>query len=180
MAPKETMTAIVPLYKSVISHELRDDLLTFYKSVESQLPNHLGRRQCRNLPDDLSREVIRQVQVCLSGYYADIKLRDNARIYGSDYGVVRPHRDVPIYSSDNCTILIYLTDDFNGGALTVKTPRSAEHIAQHGQPEKGHIYTSVEPRICYGVVFMKDNIHYTDELLGSNKVILLLDAAIVF
>ena len=37
-----------------------------------------------------------------------------------------------------------------------------------------------EPRIMYGIVFPKHTIHYTDELLEGNKIILLIDCKIVY
>jgi hypothetical protein len=142
-----------------------------------QLPMSAGRnfpvrRQCRDLPDELTSEVVRQVHVALSGYYTRCHVSPTSRIYASDYGKVLPHRDVATYPDDNTTILVYLTDDFSGGELTVKVPRSKEH-------ELGHLAVTVEPRVGYGIVFLKDYIHYTAEQYAGSKVILLMDADIM-
>ena len=110
-----------PLYKGLLSTELCHDLLSFYRNVEGQLPMQGGRnfpvrRQCRDLPDELTAEATRQIHVALAGYYTVCHIRPTARIYGADYGRVLPHRDVATYPGDNATILVYLTDSFSRGA----------------------------------------------------------------
>jgi hypothetical protein len=93
------------------------------------------------------------------------------RIYYSDFGEVKPHKDVTIKDNYNYTLLIYLSDNFDGGKITVKVP--IEEI-------KKHYYVTPEPRKCYGILFPKDCIHYTDELYTGGKYILLLDCQVDF
>ena len=96
---------------------------------------------------------------------------NNMRIYYSDFGEVKPHKDVTIRDNYNHTLLIYLSDNFDGGKITVKVP--IEEI-------KKHYYVTPEPRKCYGIIFPKDCIHYTDELYTGGKYILLLDCQVDF
>jgi hypothetical protein len=87
---------------------------------------------------------------------------DNIRIYHSNYGTVKPHRDVPTNPKFTYTCLIYLTDDFYGGRLTVQQKEEDE-------------YAAFEPIVGYGVVFSKDRVHFTDEQLGGDKMIMIID-----
>ena len=76
--------------------------------------------------------------------------------------------------------MIYITDDFIGGVLSVKLPQDQQHMLEYGSPELKHSNITPEPRIMYGIVFPKHTIHYTDELLEGNKIILLIDCKIVY
>ena len=99
----------------------------------------------------------------------------------SDNGSVYfPKRRVLKYLLDTHTCLIYLTDDFYGGNLSVKVPRSQTHINQFDEPEKKHLTVTVEPRQSYGLIFPKNYVHFNDELLGGDKIILLVDCEIIY
>jgi hypothetical protein len=84
--------------------------------------------------------------------------------------------------------IIYLTDDYLGENLTIKTERSQENMLKYGERDKKHLLHTMyprklsdacEPRSNYGVIFPKNCIHYTDELLHGNKIILIVDCEIV-
>jgi len=132
------------------------------------------RKQCREIPNDLSFEIIKQVSTTISGYYNINSIRDYIGIYSSNFGIILPYKDIPTYPDDNFTILIYLNDDFIGGNLFIKTPRTNEHTIEYGEPLKKYLNTTIEPRKCYGIIFQKNNTHYTNELLGPNKIIFLM------
>ena len=86
------------------------------------------------------------------------------RIYLSNFGTIQPHYDVPMCYDDTHTCLIYLTDDFIGGNLTIE------------YDNKKNTYI---PKKMNGVIFPKYVMHYTDELIKGEKIILLLDLKIM-
>lgn len=155
------------IYKSMISDELRKDILDYYDRKKNNLEFVKGshkfplRRQIRELPDELTTQLTNQLNTTMSQYYTYFNTNsNNVRIYESNYGIILPHKDIPSYANDTHTCLIYLTDNFNGGVLSIKQPRSEEHIDKYGESDKKHITVTPEPRICYGVIFPKNNIHY--------------------
>ncbi len=169
------------LYKAIISDELRQDILEYY-SVNSNLPYVSGssvfpcRRRLDNISTSLEQRLVHELTVTLSGYFTEFSADPrNIRIYESHYGIVKPHVDVAVYPEDTHTCIIYLTDTFDGGVLTVKTKRDQAHILSHGEEHKKYLCVTPEPRETYGILFQKGVIHYTDELLGGRKVILLID-----
>ena len=117
----------------------------------------------------------------MSQYYTIFEPNENnIRIFQSNYGITQPHCDFPTYASDTHTCLIYLTDDFSGGVLSVKLPRKDTHIREFGSPELHHLNITPEPRAMYGIIFPKNTIHYTNELLEGDKIILLIDCQIMY
>lgn len=64
--------------------------------------------------------------------------------------------------------------------LSVKLPRNEEHIQQYGSPELRHLNVTPEPRVMYGILFPKNTIHYTNELLEGDKIILLIDCKVIY
>ena len=172
---------MVVLYKALISDELRKDILEYY-SMHCDLPYVSGSSlfPCRPKLDSISTELeqrlARELTVTLSGYFTEFSANlRNIRIYESHYGIVKPHIDIAVYPEDTHTCLIYLTDEFDGGILTVKAKRDQNHILSHGESHKKHLCVTPEPRVTYGIVFPKGVIHYTNELLEGRKVILLID-----
>jgi hypothetical protein len=175
------------IYKSMISPDLHEEILTYYRAKESTLEYVKGssafplRRQIREIPDILAQELARQLKITMSQYYTVIEPNEkNIRIYQSNYGITKPHRDIPSYPGDTHTCLIYLTDEFTGGVLSVKLPREEGHIQEYGSPELRHLNITPEPRAMYGILFPKHTIHYTDELLEGDKIILLIDCKVVY
>lgn len=81
---------------------------------------------------------------------------NNIRVYKSTYGIVNPHRDVKI-DSNNYTCIIYLTEDFFGGRLFIEDQNV------------------IEVKIGNGVIFKKELLHWNDELLSGEKIIILFD-----
>lgn len=170
----------------MISNELREDILDYYNTLHDTLPYVSGssvfpcRRKFDCLPNDILSRLVTELTVTLSGYFVDFKVNpNNARIYESNYGTIKPHVDVAMYPGDTHTCLIYLTDDFEGGILTVKVKRDEEDMNTYGDIEKKHLCITPEPRETYGVLFQKGVIHYTDDLIGGCKIILLVDCQIL-
>ncbi len=164
------------LYKQILSNDLTNELIDFFKSknIISMNGSNLfpQRKQLRNLTNELSEKIIKEVTATLRNYFDNFQIdSSNIRIYYSDFGTVKPHKDVTIKDKYNNTLLIYLSDEFDGGKITVKVP--IEEIQKH-------YYVTPEPRKCYGILFPKDCVHYTDELYTGGKYILLLDCQTEF
>jgi hypothetical protein len=175
------------IYKSMISSDLHEEIMSFYRAKESTLEYIKGsstfplRRQIREIPDDLAKELVRQLNITIGSYYTEFEPNiQNIRIYQSRYGIIKPHCDIPFYPQDTHTCLIYITDDFAGGVLSVKLPRDNAHISKFGSPDLHHINITPEPRTMYGILFPKNAIHYTNELLEGDKIILLIDCKVVY
>jgi len=174
------------IYKEMISDDLRISIKEYFESKESSLVPVKGsslfplRKSVREIPGELADELCKQLLITMQQYFIDFKPnKNNIRLYLSNYGVVAPHKDKPVYPGDTHTLLIYITDDFDGGILSVKLPRSNLHLEEYGDKEKKYIVITPEPRINYGVLFPKNIIHYTNELINGNKLILLIDCEII-
>jgi hypothetical protein len=161
------------LYKQIISNDLSDELLNYFNIHYNELYSMNGsnlfpqRKQMRDIPIDLCDKLVDEIKITMSNNFNNFDVdTNNIRIYYSDFGIVKPHKDVVIKENYNNTLLIYLSDDFDGGQITVKIP--IEEI-------KKHYYVTPEARKCYGILFPKECIHYTDELYTGGKYIVLLD-----
>lgn len=159
----------------MLSNNLCDDVIEYYNIVESKIiymsasPNFPPRKQLRNIPDDLTDKIITEIYKNLSDYYTKLSIKDNIRIYCSDYGTIKPHVDIPMCGDDTHTCLIYLTDNFVGGNLTIENKISdlkTENI-------------TIKPKKSFGIIFPKGYVHYTDELQSGKKLILLIDLKIL-
>jgi hypothetical protein len=173
------------IYKQMISDDLRNNILEYFQQKESNLIPCKGssdfplRKQIREIPQNLASDLVKELSTTLSQYYIKFNPNiNNIRLYLSNCGIVKPHVDVAVYPQDTHTCLIYITDDFEGGILSVKLPRTQNHIHQFGESDKKHINITPEPRINYGVIFPKNVIHYTDMLTSGDKLILLIDCEI--
>ncbi len=174
------------IYKSLISNDLRENILSYYLN-SSNLCSDNGsvyfpkRRVLKDLPVEITNLLKKELEITTAQYYLKfVPNTDYIRIYHSNYGIVKPHKDIPSDPKFTHTCLIYLTDEFYGGVLSVKIPRSETHIETHGEPEKKNLTITMEPRVSYGAIFQKDLIHFNDELLGGDKIILLVDCEIIY
>jgi hypothetical protein len=169
------------LYKSVISNDLVESLLEIYRKTENSLKYATSsnifpiRKYFNEIPNHLIDELMKELIITCNQYYNFTPNINNVRIYHSNYGTVKPHKDIPIYPGDTHTCLIYLTDNFYGGNLSIKEPRTIEDLELNGNLDKKHLLYTVEPRAGYGIIFDKNYIHYNDELLSGDKIILLVD-----
>ena len=117
------------IYKQILSD---DDIEQLLKKVKSRYieDNSLqtivtGHRQHVEL--DLSKElrfIVDKLEVVLFDYFSDIEFYRYARYYVQLYGGIKSHKDRNRDGFSNYTLLIYLTDDFYDGKLSIKTERS--------------------------------------------------------
>ena len=178
------------IYKSLLSHDLCGDILDFCKqkivnitmiTASNKFP---PRKQIRDLPTDIISDIEKSLRTTLYNYYTSFEIKNNYRVYYSDFGTIKPHYDVPMCGDDTHTCLIYLTDDFEGGVLTIKKPyrdNLYEDNLHEDNLYEDNLYEDItfKPMKTYGVIFPKEYIHYTDELINGNKYILLVDLKIV-
>ena len=159
------------LYKSMISNDLRENILNYYW-INSDIVVDGGslyfpkRRVLKDLPLELIQNLNKELIMTNSQYYDKfIPNTNHIRIYHSNYGIVKRHQDKPTNLFDTHTCLIYLTDDFYGGKLSIENSFNNEIL-------------TLEPKVSHGVIFPKEFFHYNDELLGGDKIILILDCKI--
>ena len=70
-------------------------------------------------------------------------------------------------------MLIYLSDDFEGGGLELKCKRTqAEINSQVEYKNKKHIKFSITPKAGYGLAFDKNILHWASEVYGCKKSML--------
>ena len=98
------------------------------------------------------------------------------RFYESEFGGIKPHLD--INSSSDCaqkphayTLLIYLTDEFEGGELFVKCKRTEHDAEPQRDPEKLHRVYTFEPRVGYGILFSKSYLHWANVGFGCKRIL---------
>lgn len=134
------------------------------------------------LSEELREEIRGQIRSSIGAYFGGFVELGDLRVWRQDFGEVKPHLDV--CSSAACaglshvhTLLIYLTDDFEGGELSVKCPRRSNDLDP--EPEKRHRVFRFEPRIGFGILFSKRFLHWADMVCGC-KQILLCDVASPF
>lgn len=123
--------------------------------------------------DLTSHMVTDRLFIVLNDYFPDMKLDKNARFYNHQYGAIKPHYDVNHDGVSTHTLLIYLTDDFEGGRLTIKTKRPDEERILSSQPNHYHKVFTITPKIGYGVIFKKNNLHWADDCIGDKNFLLI-------
>lgn len=128
-----------------------------------------------NTPDFLKE----RLPIVLFDYLGSIELSPYIRYYKQKCGSIKPHKDKSLYGDFKYTCLIYISDDFEGGKLSLKVSRTAEEMAANNPHLKHKVYT-ITPRKGYGIVFNKSILHYADDVINGSKNILLIDIASKF
>ena len=123
---------------------------------------------------DLDSHIITdRLFIVLRDYFPDMKLDKNAKFYNHQYGAIKPHYDVNHDGVSTHTLLIYLTDDFEGGRLIIKTKRSDDERLLSSQPNHYHKVFTITPKIGYGVIFKKNHLHWADDCIGNKNFLLI-------
>jgi hypothetical protein len=118
----------------------------------------------RDYPD-LSDNLFR----VLDNYFTDLKIDPNVRLYSQIYGSIKPHTDKSHDGLCNYTLIIYLTDDFDDGALSIKMKRTKEELKI--DPNMKHKVFTIKPIVGYGVIFNKELLHWASEVyMGSKNI----------
>lgn len=165
-------------YKQIFSDLESDEINSEFMSTEAPwndgaMSLATGHRVFIDLDlQDLNNITSRCIQV-LNGYFGDMTLDRHCRFYSQRYGGVKRHVDASHDNKSNYTLLIYLTDDFDDGKLSVKLPRSELEIQSEDPDKKNKVFTIV-PKKGYGVIFHKSLVHWASEVYTGNKNFLLI------
>ena len=165
------------LYKQILTHDeidkLNDECLN---SVSCSNSGGLA-TGCRMYSDvDLRaeyRDICDRLFVVLRDYFPDLQISPHARFYSHKYGAIKPHVDQNHDNKSNYTLLLYLTDDFDDGKLSIKTKRSNEEI-EKSFPDKFHKVFVIKPICGYAIIFNKELLHWASEIYTGEKNFLLV------
>lgn len=105
--------------------------------------------------------------------YCNLEIDPNARLYSQIYGGIKPHTDKNRDGVSTHTLLIYLTDNFDDGKLSIKMKRSNEEKLEC-ENDKHHKVFTFTPKKGYGILFDKDLLHWASEVYTGNKNFLLV------
>lgn len=111
--------------------------------------------------------------IVLKDYFPDLRIDHHARLYSQSYGSIKPHTDKNHDGVSNYTMLIYLTDDFDDGKLSIKTKRTHDEISEY-ENNKFHKVFTIKPMIGYGIIFNKNLLHWASDVYQGNKNFLLI------
>lgn len=161
-------------YKQILDTSQVKDLLKYlatcrYKFQDTRLASRMKITE-GEMEEGALKYVRESILTTLSGYFTDLKI-NYIRIYRHECGETKRHRDISLDGKSNFTVLIYLTDDFEGGKLTLRT-RKDENEIKATDPEKKYFHFTLEPKVGYGIVFPKHLEHWAAELVGKKEIIL--------
>lgn len=164
-------------YKQILSIEEATDFNNLFVNLALQ-QNHnsnivTGMRYHIDFNLKSQPEFVERLVTVLKDYFADLEIDPNARFYSHQLGGVKPHTDSNHDNICNYTMLLYLTDTFDDGKLSVKTKRSeAERLLE--EPNKYHKVFSFTPKQGYAVIFNKSLLHWANEIYEGQKNFLLI------
>lgn len=163
-------------YKQVLDQYTLDDLIKELDSLQFT-PNHTNLAKRYRLEEDqisleLLKNIKRNIKITLSNYFNDFEI-GYIRFYRQEFGETKKHVDVSNDGKSNYTLLIYLSDDFEGGGLELKCKRTQEEIDNcPDYKDKRHIKFSITPKTGYGLIFDKNILHWASEVYGCKKSML--------
>ncbi len=161
------------LYKQILLKDEINELNHIYNEhLSKQLSNLItGSRIYCDI--DLSKTFIpERLITVLSDYYQNLMIDRWAKYYSHEYGAVKPHYDINHDNMSNYTLLIYMTDDFEGGKLSIKCKRTDEDRALSQSNFYHNVYT-ITPKIGYGIIFKKEYLHWAEECYGNKNFLLI-------
>ena len=116
-------------------------------------------------------DIVNRILIVLDNYLPDICLARYCRFYSHKYGHIKPHVDMNHDNKSNYTLLIYLTDDFEGGELSIKVKRTADDL-ELTEPNKFHHVFTFKPFKGYGILFRKNLSRWADYVIGNKNLLL--------
>lgn len=165
-------------YKQLLPIDIAENLENKFNQIEQGWQDGAkgiarGLRRFLDLSLDDFPEMKKLISIALKDYFPDLELSNWIRYYQHKCGDVKPHTDGS-KDSAQYTLLLYLNDDFEGGQLNIKIPRSENEI-NTDQPQMKHKRFVFIPRIGFGVIFSKSMLHWAEEVIDGNKNFLLLE-----
>lgn len=138
-----------------------------------------GHRQYIDINLKDYEDITSRLFTVLRDYFPDLQVDHNARFYNHQYGSVKPHIDKCHDGISKYTLLLYLTENFDDGKLSIKMKRTDEEKLEDA-PNKHHkVFTFTPLRGC-GVIFDKSLLHYAGEIVEGHKNFLLIHLASKF
>ena len=148
-------------------------------SVSGGLATGNRKRLEIDLQEDVMSDIRERIVTVLRDYFPDIQLASTARMYSQDFGGIKPHRDASLDGASSYTLLIYMSDNFDGGKLSLKLKRTDEEKSLL-EPSKHHKVFTFTPKMGYGIIFRKNILHWAEEVLEGDKMIILFDIISAF
>ena len=118
-------------------------------------------------------DICERLSIVLRDYFPDLQIDPNGRFYNHQYGGVKPHKDGCHDGKSNYTLLLYITEGFDDGRLSIKMKRTDDEIQQSEQ-DKFHKVFTFNQRKGYGVIFKKDLLHWANDNYVGDKNFLLI------
>jgi hypothetical protein len=161
------------IYKQIFSHLEADELNNSFKNITSKSFSNLATGLREHLDINLEEyfDISNRILIVLQDYFLDLRMDKYCRFYSHKYGEVKPHTDGSHDNQSNYTLLIYLTDDFENGQLSIKTKRTVDD--RKVEPDKLHHVFTFKPMKGYGVIFHKNLLHWTDMVIGDKNFLLI-------
>lgn len=177
------------LYKRVLDdatvHAVAAELEQICSTIiEGGLASGRQRTEGCFLSEGLQEEIAKQISTSIAPYFGGEVSIGDLRLYQQNFGAIKPHYDATQHLAcmglpHSYSLLVYLSDGFEGGELCVKCPRTALDPEPALEPTKRHRVYTFEPRVGHGILFSKRYLHWANEVYGC-KIILLTDLASTF
>jgi predicted 2-oxoglutarate/Fe(II)-dependent dioxygenase YbiX len=110
----------------------------------------------------VEHDTIIELKRTIITFFSDYFVFDigHIRFYKQQFGEIKKHTDASLDNKSNYTLLIYLTDEFDGGELFLHNKETSEdHLVK---PEKG-----------YGILFDKNTLHWSPEVYGEKNILMI-------
>jgi hypothetical protein len=169
------------IYKQLLTMEETDDLNSLLTNRAANLSQDGALHLCTgfrkfidiDLNDSSMSFITDRLRTTLFDYFSDLEICKDARFYSHEFGRTKPHKDGNHDGVSNYTLLLYLTDEFDDGKLSIKMKRSDEE-KRLVDSNMHHKVFKIIPRKGYGVIFDKNLMHWADEVYEGCKNFLLI------
>ena len=160
------------LYKNVFSYNMINELnMELDSAMYTEYMYDLAPRnklEGNSISIPMQNKIKKYIRLALSEYVNIISI-SNIRFYSQSYGSTKAHYDVPLDGKSTHTLLIYLTDTFEGGELTLKCK-----IPKDGMKNSNEfILHVIKPKVGHGVLFNKNIFHWANEVYGTKSIMMI-------
>jgi len=146
-------------YKKVLDtytlHDLQEELGSNNVNFKNNDTNLATRKRLQSnvVNEEIIDEVKERIQTVLRDYFHMVEIMD-IKFYRQVLGETKKHIDKSLDGKSNYTLLVYLSDDFDGGELILKCKRTDEEMEEL-EKDKKHIQFTIKPKEGYGIIFDK-------------------------
>jgi hypothetical protein len=165
------------IYKQILLREEANQLNDLFINLANEQNYNsnivTGTRYHINFSLRSQPELVERLITVLKDQFCDLEIDPNARFYSHQLGGIKPHTDSNHDNVCKYTLLLYLTDNFDDGKLSIKIKRTeAEKLLE--QADKHHKVFTFTPKQGYGVIFDKSHLHWANEIYEGEKNFLLI------